>query len=195
MTTPDPSDLPPPPPTALPDVKYVTIEFELVGAFMVAMAQEEAADFPTTVADFMRMLSNYCRQYAQTLSEEPGSAEPAPAIVFDDVEGSTFAAQFIPHDTPELPGLGIWEVDSVLRVLNVREDATMALFQNRADHVNIRLPERGNIGAKVLLAQELQHMGGKFPNMPYIEPYFDDRMTAMQFVWANVGDYTTRSCR
>lgn len=71
----------------------------------------------------------------------------------------------------------------------------MALFQNRADHVNIRLPERGNIGAKVLLAQELQHMGGKFPNMPYIEPYFDDRMTAMQFVWANVGDYTTRSCR
>lgn len=179
-----------------PDVKYETLNFTLVGAFMVAMAREKPKRRPKTVKAFMRLLSCYLRAHAQTVSEDPGRLERAPNVPDQCPESHLFEARFIPNegDTSKHP-LGTWEVDAVLKVLNVRRDAKMRMFSNTASSVHIRLPEKGNIETKELLAQDLQARNERFPRLGYIEDYFAGKTTNMEFVWDNVGDYTTRSCR
>ncbi len=180
----------------LPDVKYETLNFTFVGAFMVAMAREKPKRRPKTVKAFMRMLSCYLRSHAGTISEEAGRMDLAPDVPQDCPDTPAFAVRFVPNegDGAKHP-LGMWEVDAVLRVLNVRRDAKMRMFSNTASSVHIRLPEKHNIAAKELKAQELQHRGEQFPRLAYIEDYFAGKTTNMEFVWDNVGDYTTRSCR
>lgn len=182
-------------PTPL-DVKYETISFTITGAFMIAMSREAPADFPTTVEAFITLLGNYARKYSGILSSEAGKLARSPNITREQIDGPLYATGFtpLPEETGDDP-LGVWEVENVLQVRNVRRGASMKLFQNSADHVNIRLPEPNNIAAKEGIAEQHQADGTLFPKMDYIDPYFSGQMTAMQFVWANVGDYTTRSCR
>lgn len=181
---------------AQPDVKYNTIDFETVGAFMIAMTRQPAANYPTTVEAFCNLLANYARKFAAQLAEGEGSLARSPDIVTETVKSPLFAAYFKPldGDTSDNP-LGHWVVDGVLEVQHVHKAATMSLFQNTADHVNIRLPEKNNIAAKEDLALQHQAEGSRFQNLTYLDDYFAGKTTAMQFVWGNVGDYTTRSCR
>lgn len=180
----------------LPDVKYDTINFTLLGAFMVAMAREKPKRRPKTVKAFMKLLSCYLRAHAQTISEDPGRSERAPDLPDDCPASQLFEPRFIPNegDKSKHP-LGTWEVDAVLRVLNVRRDAKMQVFSNTASSVHIRLPETGNIEKKELLALDLKLREERFPSLTYVEDYFAGKTTNMEFVWDNVGDYTTRSCR
>lgn len=179
-----------------PDVKYETINFTLTGAFMIALTRQPESALPTTVEGFVTLLGNYARAHAGTLTSETGRIERSPDIPDAPVAGDKFAVTFTPLEGDgSADPLGIWAVETVLEVRNVRRGAKMRLFHNTADHVNIRLPEPHNIAAKEDLALEHDAAGTRFDNMPYIEPYFEGEMSSMQFVWANVGDYTTRSCR
>lgn len=180
----------------IPDVKYETISFTITGAFMIAMSREAAADYPTTVEAFVTLLGNYARKYSATLTSAAGRLARSPDITREVIAGPSFAVSFTPlPEEGSADPVGIWEVENVLMVRNVRRGASMTLFHNSADHVNIRLPERNNIAAKEDIAMAHDAQGTRFENMSYIEPYFEGEMTSMQFVWANVGDYTTRSCR
>lgn len=180
----------------LPDVKYVTIDFTITGAFMVAMSREKAAVRPKTVKTFMTRLASYARAHAGTISTSPGRREKAPNLPKGRVASAKFEVSFKPNDgdTSRNP-LGSWIVDAVLEVRNVRRDAKMKLFSNSASSVHIRLPERNNIAAKEDMALEHESNGTQFDKMPYIDDYFSGKKSAMEFVWDNVGDYTTRSCR
>lgn len=189
MTTPDTP--------AFPDVKYNTISFTITGAFMIAMSREPESVWPTTVERFVGMLADYARTHHQTLQSEAGRVNRSPDVVTEPVQSDFFAVTFMPRpDDPSADPVGTWAVENVLEVQNVRRGAGMKLFHNTADHVNIRLPEKNNIAAKEKVALDFDASGqGRFENMPYIAPYFSGEMSSMQFVWANVGDYTTRSCR
>lgn len=180
----------------LPDVKYVTINFTVTGAFMVAMSREKASARPKTVKTFMAKLADYARAHAETISTGPGRREKAPDVPKKRISSQKFEVSFRPNpgDTSPDP-LGTWAVDAVLEVRNVRRGAKMRLFTNSASSVHIRLPERQNIAAKEDIALDHEANGTQFDKMPYIDDYFSGKKSAMEFVWDNVGDYTTRSCR
>ena len=189
MTAPDPA-------ATLPDVKYNTLDFKLTGAFMVALTRHGPEALPSTLRSFMGLLSAYARSHQARLAQAEGRNSPAPDLVFDPVEGPDFTARFVPNPGEDGPApLGIWQVDKVLEVWNVREEAAISLVQNHARHVYVRLPETGNIGTKELTAQEMPAKGEVFDLPSYIAPYQQGALSPMEFVWANVGDYTTRSCR
>lgn len=178
------------------DVKYNTLDFKLTGAFMVALTRHKPEALPSTLRSFMALLSAYARSHHAAFGQEDGRTKPAPDLVFDSVTGEDFAARFVPNPGEEGPApLGTWMVEKVLEVWNVREEAAVSLVQNRANQVYVRLPESGNISAKEQTAQDMQAKGAAFDLPPYIAPYLDGDMSAMEFVWSNVGDYTTRSCR
>lgn len=181
---------------APPDVKYNTLDFTLTGAFMVALTRHRPEALPSTLRGFMGLLSTYARSHHARLAQPEGRNSPAPDLVFDQVGGADFTARFVPNPGEDGPTpLGIWQVDGVLAVCNVREEAAIALVQNRANQVYVRLPEPGNIGDKELTAQEMSAKGEVFDLPSYIAPYQKGELSALEFVWANVGDYTTRSCR
>lgn len=181
---------------AFPDVKYNTIDFITVGAFMIAMSRQPAANYPTTVEAFCKLLANYARKYTAYLTEGEGRLDRSPEIVTEETDSPLFAAYFKPLDTDTSDNpLGHWVVDGVLEVQHVHKTAAMTLFQNNADHVNIRLPEKNNIAKKENDALKHQTDDTMFQNLTYLDDYFAGKTTAMQFVWGNVGDYTTRSCR
>ncbi|MBL8563575.1 MAG: hypothetical protein JNN06_14990 [Gemmobacter sp.] len=184
------------PAAPLRDVKFNTIDFKLTGAFMVAMARQPADLRPTTLRSFMALLGAYARSHGALLMQDAAREAPAPDIVFGPVAGEDFGVSFLPNpgETGDAP-LGMWRVAQVLEVWNVREEAAMTLLQNRANAVHIRLPEAGNIAEKEQKALGLQASGETFDAPPYLEPYALGEMTALEFVWSNVGDYTTRSCR
>ena len=181
---------------APPDVKYNTLDFKLTGAFMVALTRRKPEALPSTMRSFMGLLSAYARSHHARLAQPEGRNSPAPDLVLGPVEGDDFTARFVPNPGDDGPApLGIWQVDKVLEVWNVREEAAIHLVQNRANQVYLRLPETGNIGDKELTAQEMQAKGELFDLPSYIAPYQKGEWSALEFVWANVGDYTTRSCR
>ncbi len=188
------------PTAALPDVKYNTLDFRLTGAFMVALTRHKPEALPSTLRSFMGLLSTYARSHHARLAQAEGRNSPAPDLVFDPPydpgTGGDFTARFVPNPGEDGPApLGIWQVDKVLEVCNVREEAAISLVQNHARHVYVRLPETGNIGDKELTAQEMSAKGEVFDLPSYIAPYQKGELSALEFVWANVGDYTTRSCR
>lgn len=184
----------------MPDVKYHTTGFTELGAFMVALSRQSPDTYPKTVEDFMQMLSAYVNHFFYgAAANEIDKSKPSPDIPPGLASKGPGQARFIPHAGDEKDAIGSWVLDGILEVQNVQRNATMQLFQNSAQHVNIRLPERENIANKEqdAVKKMAQTPPGKFEKMTYLDAYFSDSptMTAMEFVWANVGDYTTRSCR
>ncbi|WP_151718138.1 hypothetical protein [Gemmobacter serpentinus] len=182
--------------TTPPDVKYETLSFTITGAFMIALSRVPPTSYPATVADFMGLLGDYARSTAAALETGAGRLMRAPDLPPGPVSGMAFPVSFTanPGDTSADP-LGTWEVAGVLRLLNLRQGAAMQVFHNTADQIYLRLPEPQNIADKEDRAIQHDSEETRFENMPFIAPYFEGDLTSMEFVWANVGDYTTRSCR
>lgn len=174
-----------------PEIKIDIEDFTITGAFMVALTRLPPAQRPTDVAGFVGALADYGNRHGAALNSGAGLTT-APDIIPGALPApGPYAAQFDAGSD----GIGIWQVAGLIALRNVAQGAAMAFVQNTAQNVVLRLPETGNIAAKETVANTLDSTGGRFEALPFLGPYETGDITSLQFVWANVGDYTTRSCR
>lgn len=184
------------------EVKMEVSQPVAVGAFLTALARLQTADLPTTVARFMEMMGDYLfTHFNKTKFDPEFTMNPAPDVVLTRPAAPTILSEFLPDIVGDTAAdaVGNFVIAGFIEVKNVRRSAELDLPRNRADLITLRLPERQSLREAEQEAAEISKSGN--PNLKWNGPtyyeYFQPKstMTTMEFLWANIGDYTTRSCR